>query len=153
LHHTTDSFAELASQARRRFVIASPFVDREGLDWIESLFDATAVSPSVKILIVRARDATSITTLGERAPRLRSRGVTILKYDIEHDRSLRQLGYESFHAKILLADDDKAYVGSSNMNRYSREHSLECGVVIRGPGARPISALVDAIISIAEGWK
>lgn len=152
LHHTTDSLAELASQARRRFVIASPFVDNEGLDWIESLFDATPARPLVRTLIVRARDETSVTALSERAQRLRARGVSVLKYDIEHDRSLRQLGYESFHAKILLADDDKAYVGSSNMNRYSRDHSLECGVVVRGPGARPISALVDAIISISEAW-
>ena len=102
---------------------------------------------------MRGRDETSVIALGERGQRLNARGVSVLKYDIEHDRSLRHLGYESFHAKILLADDDKAYVGSSNMNRYSRDHSMECGIVVRGPGAKPVSALVDAIISIAQIWK
>lgn len=152
LYHTSDSLAELASQARRRFIIASPFVDSEGLDWIESLFDASGSGPLERTIIVRGRDATSTEALRERVEHLKARGIIVLKYDIEHDRAVRQLGYESFHAKVLLADTDKAYIGSSNMNRSSRDHSMECGVVVRGPGAKPVAALIDAIISIAQPW-
>ncbi|WP_439542591.1 phospholipase D-like domain-containing protein [Hyphomicrobium sp.] len=152
LYHTTDSLAELASQARRRFVIASPFIDKEGMDWVESLFDATAKHPIQRILIIRGRDAEDELLLRRHNASLYSRSVTVLRYDIEHDRAVRQLGYESFHAKIMLADDDKAYVGSSNMTRASRDYSMECGVVVRGPGAKPVAALVEAIIGICKPW-
>ncbi|MFM9850252.1 MAG: phospholipase D-like domain-containing protein [Hyphomicrobiaceae bacterium] len=152
LYHTTDSLAELASQARRRFVIASPFIDKEGMDWVESLFDATAKHPIQRILIIRGREAEDEYLLRERSKALHDRGVSVLRYDIEHDRAVRPLGYESFHAKLMLADDDKAYVGSSNMTRYSRDYSMECGVVIRGPGAAPVAALIDAIIRISKPW-
>jgi phosphatidylserine/phosphatidylglycerophosphate/cardiolipin synthase-like enzyme len=46
-------------------------------------------------------------------------------------------GYETFHAKVLLADDDEAYVGSANMTKWSFEQSLELGVLVRGRAARP----------------
>src|SRR5579872_7293189 len=42
LYNTKDSLIELASQAERRLVIISPFLDREGIEWIGQLFEATA---------------------------------------------------------------------------------------------------------------
>jgi hypothetical protein len=36
------------------------------------------------------------------------------------------------------------------MNRWSRDVSMECGVIVSGPCVRPVSTLVDVIISIAE---
>lgn len=153
LYHTTDSLAELAGQARRRFVIASPFIDKEGLDWVESLFDATLNYKIGRILIVRGVKDEDKQLLRDRHASLLARSVTVFRYYIEHDPAIRPIGYESFHAKLLLADDDKAYVGSSNMTSHSRDFSMECGVIVRGPGAKPVAALIDTMIGISKPWK
>jgi phosphatidylserine/phosphatidylglycerophosphate/cardiolipin synthase-like enzyme len=78
---------------------------------------------------------------------LASYGVKILSYAIARDTSR---SIETFHAKILLADGDKAYVGSANMTRWSRDFSMECGVILRGPSVKPVATLVDAILAISE---
>jgi phosphatidylserine/phosphatidylglycerophosphate/cardiolipin synthase-like enzyme len=49
------------------------------------------------------------------------------------------------HAKVVLADDHTAYVGSLNMNR-SFEYSLEVGVCVYGRSA----ALIAEVVSAAE---
>ena len=71
-------------------------------------------------------------------------------YSIAHDPSLRTPTVETFHAKILLADDDKAYIGSANMTRWSRDFSMERGVILRGPSVRPVATLVDAVLGVSE---
>lgn len=153
LYYTTDSLVELAGEARRRFVIASPFIDSDGLDWVESLFEATQRHVVHRTLVIRGvKDADKV-LMRSREPTLRRLGVNVFKYYIEHDPATRPIGYESFHAKLLLADDDKAYVGSSNMTSASRDYSMECGVVVRGPGARPVAALVDTILRISQPWS
>jgi phosphatidylserine/phosphatidylglycerophosphate/cardiolipin synthase-like enzyme len=131
----------------------SPFLDDEGLQWIGQLFDATAARPIQRTLIARGRDAKESEVLRSHQHELVAKDVKILIYAITHDPALRSVPIETFHAKILLADFDKAYIGSSNMNRWSRDFSMECGVVIRGPGARPAATLVDALLRISEPWQ
>lgn len=147
LHHTADSLAELVQSATRRFVIASPYVDEEGLAWVESMCSHAKVGVQ-RTLLVRGIDDESIRALHGWSARLAALKLTVRQYCIERAGS----GYESFHAKMLLADDDKAYIGSANMNRPSRGYSLECGVVVRGPGARPIASLIEAMISLSRPW-
>ena len=36
-------------------------------------------------------------------------------------------GRESFHAKVILADDCRAYVGSANVTGWSLDYSMELG--------------------------
>jgi phosphatidylserine/phosphatidylglycerophosphate/cardiolipin synthase-like enzyme len=74
----------------------------------------------------------------------------VLTYAIAHDPALRTPIIETFHAKILLADDERAYIVSANVNRWSRDVSMECRVIITGPCVRPVATLVDAMISVAE---
>jgi phosphatidylserine/phosphatidylglycerophosphate/cardiolipin synthase-like enzyme len=153
LYNTKDSLIELASSARQRFVIVSPFLDNEGLEWIGQLFDATMSYPVQRILIARGLDPKDAEILRSNKPMLSSKDVRILTYAITHDSVLRSIPVETFHAKILSADFDKAYIGSSNMNRWSRDFSMECGVVIRGPAAKPVSTLIDALLQISESWR
>jgi phosphatidylserine/phosphatidylglycerophosphate/cardiolipin synthase-like enzyme len=152
LHNTKDSLIELASAARSRFVIISPFLDDEGLEWIGQLFQATTAESVQRTLIARGLDTKEAEVIRSHRPMLASKNVRVLTYAISHDPALRRIPVETFHAKILLADLDKAYIGSSNMNRWSRDFSMECGVVIRGPAAKPVATLVDALLQISEQW-
>lgn len=150
LYDTKDSLIELASQAERRLVIISPFLDREGLEWIGQLFETTAKKSIKRIMIVRGRDQTETDVLTKHSSQIADWGVDILAYAISHDPVLRSPAVETFHAKILLADADKAYIGSANMTRWSRDFSMECGVILRGPSVKPVATLVEAMIKISE---
>lgn len=149
LHDTRDSLHSLAKNAEKRLVIMSPFLDEYGMEWAEELFSASS-SASAKVLIVRAIDSNSMRALQARRTNLEARGVRLLRYAITHERTERESAIESFHAKIILSDSLRAYIGSSNMNRASRDISLECGVTINGPAVRPVVTLVDSIISVAS---
>jgi phosphatidylserine/phosphatidylglycerophosphate/cardiolipin synthase-like enzyme len=153
LYDTKDSLVELASQAQRRLVIVSPFLDSEGLQWIGQLFDATAGKSMDRILVVRGRDRLEVEALCNQESQLSSLGIKVLSYAITHDPALRSPAIETFHAKILLADNDKAYIGSANMTRWSRDFSMECGVILKGPSVKPVATLIEAIIKISNSWK
>ncbi len=153
LHHTKDNLIELASEARKRFVIVSPFLDEEGAEWILSLLEAPARRKVPSTLILRGRDPKDIAILLTHRAAIEALGARILSYAITHDPGTRSPALETFHAKILLADNDKAYIGSSNMTRWSRDFSMECGVTIRGPCVKPVATLVDAICSVSIDWQ
>ena len=152
LYNTKDCLIELASQAEKRMVIVSPFLDREGMQWIRQLFEAPRGKSLERIMIVRARDEAEIEAMMSVRGWLSDNSITVLSYAIMHDRAARTAMLETFHAKIILADNDKAYVGSSNMTRWSRDFSMECGVILRGPAVKPVATLVEAIIQIGSPW-
>lgn len=150
LYHTKDSLIELASLARKRLVIVSPFLDSDGIEWIGQLFEATSKVNLDRTLIVRGRDKGVRAALETHAATLAAWNANVLSYAIVHDPGTRSPSIETFHAKIVLADSDKAYVGSSNMTLSSRDISMECGVIVEGPGVKPVATLVDAISLISE---
>lgn len=150
LYDTKDSLVELASQAQRRLVIVSPFLDSEGLQWIGQLFGTTAGKAVDRILVVRGRDPLEVEALSSHQSLLSSFRINVLSYAITHDPAFRSPSVETFHAKILLADNDKAYIGSANMTRWSRDFSMECGVILKGPSVKPVATLIDAIIKISN---
>jgi phosphatidylserine/phosphatidylglycerophosphate/cardiolipin synthase-like enzyme len=149
LYDTKDSLIELASQARQRFTIVSPFLDLDGIEWIINLFQASDKRIQ-RTLIVRGRGEADLQLLRAHRLRFSECKARVLAYAISHDPDLRSPSLETFHAKILLADVHQAYIGSANMNRSSRDFSMECGVIIAGPCVRPVATLVDAIMSIAS---
>ena len=148
LHETKDNLIDLASRATGQLVIVSPFVDDAGLDWITQLFN-TAPQDVKRILIVRATDARIKASLKQRTLFFESCKAKLYSYAIPRTGADAGLAIETFHAKIVLADRDKAYIGSSNMNLASREISMECGVTLWGPCVRPVATLIDTIISIS----
>lgn len=149
LHETKDNLIDLASRSVNRLVIVSPFIDDAGLDWIAQLFNTAA--PDVKrILIVRGADSRVKALLRGRTQFFQNCDAKLYSYAVPRSGGDSPLGIETFHAKIVLADRDKAYIGSSNMNLASREISMECGVTLTGPCVRPVAALIDTIISISQ---
>lgn len=151
LQNTRDALIALASNARRRLVILSPFLDDVGMDWVEELFAAPPAEVE-HVLVVRGTDLALREILESRRSEHSRQGIKVYRYAIEHDPNTRDAKVETFHAKIVLCDRDAAYIGSSNMNRASRELSLECGVHIAGPCVRPVATLVDSILAIASEY-
>lgn len=138
---TEEALPAIAEAASRRFCVMTPYVDAVGAPVVANLFQRAA--PGVrKVLIVRA-EANDEMPVGLEAirPILKELDVSVLNFRLERG-SFR--GSETSHAKVVLADDVLAYVGSLNMNRWSLGYSLELGVRLRGASARDIARVVDA---------
>lgn len=74
-----------------------------------------------------------------------------MDYNVSHGiDSGRALPIETFHAKIVLADDRLAYVGSANILGLGDGTSLEAGVLIDGAAALQLARLVDAVLRVAR---
>lgn len=56
------------------------------------------------------------------------------------------------HAKLIIADCVKAYVGSANFTKSGLDHGLEAGVLVEGQIANAFSVWGNAIEATCEPW-
>lgn len=139
---TKEVLPALAERARLRFCVMTPFIDAVGAPVVLSLFERSRAC-SRKVLIIRATPNGGMpSAVLSMLPALDALGAQVRSLRIDRPEAA---GYETFHAKVLLADNDEAYVGSANMTKWSFEHSLELGVLVRGRAARTIARVVDAV--------
>ena len=144
LEHTEAILLHLAREARVRLAVLSPFMDAVGATSVVALFKATPTSVR-RVLVTRCPDGVVPPPLMAVMPELSALGVTIHNYWLPRAGG----GYETFHAKAVLADNRKAYLGSANMTHASLSLSMELGTLLQGESARTLAGVVDAILSIA----
>ena len=140
---TKEALPGIAESARNRFCVLTPYVDEIGAPILLNLF-ARAPAGVRRVLISRADHGHKMPPgLRSVAAELAALAVNVLSFRIERADAA---GNETSHAKVVLADDHTAYVGSLNMNRWSLEYSLELGVHVQGRSA----SLIADVISAAE---
>lgn len=147
---TGAAFMRLAQTASHRLVVMTPFIDGGGFRWLRRVFEA-AQEPVEKIVILRDahRYATELSV--ENADWLNALRVSVRDYHLAHDGSTgRTLPIETFHAKLLLADEALAYVGSANLLSSSEELSLETGLLVDGAAAVQVARLVEGVLRVAR---
>jgi hypothetical protein len=140
LVHTKDALEKLADAAANSLTIMTPFLNDEGLVIAVDLFRRT--SARRRHLIIR-RSGSARAAVDRGWPYLRQLNVDVLNYMLPVED-----GYETFHAKIVLADQDLAYVGSANMTAFAR-HSMELGILTDGRAARVVASIVRGVERIA----
>lgn len=147
---TPAAFLRVASAAQERFVVLSPFVNSSGFEWLRSLM--SSVNGRVrKILVLRDISLYSVDLAVHHREWLQDLNVSILDYNLSHPAEARRaLPIETFHAKIVLADDRLAYIGSANFLGSGSGTSLEAGVLVDGRAAAQVARLVDAIMQAAR---
>jgi len=138
---TEDGLHEIARRAVDELVILTPFLNEAAAPSLASVFAATKARN--RILVVRRFERVRRALACIRDELIYS-GVQIFDYYRMTDGE----AYETFHAKVVLADSHHAYVGSANFLRYSRA-SVEIGVIFHGNTVRVISKLVRAIRAIS----
>lgn len=145
LENTQEIFANLAKSAKHRFLVMTPFIDPDGGKKLVKLF--SNVSHGVrKQLIVRCAYGVPPEGLKDYQAELKAVGVKISNYWVPK----AQAGtYETFHAKIMLSDTNRCYVGSANMTQASLNVSLELGFLVEGEAAKTVGWMCDAILGIA----
>jgi phosphatidylserine/phosphatidylglycerophosphate/cardiolipin synthase-like enzyme len=140
----------LAQAAVHRLVVMTPFIDASGFRWLRRVFEATPAECR-KILIVRDTDRYAVELGVEHADWLRGLQVSVHDYHLSHGAaSDRQLPIETFHAKIVVADETLAYVGSANLLSSSEGSCLETGSLVEGAAASDVARLVDAVLRVAR---
>lgn len=146
-YETRDGFAHVAARARRRLVFLMPFIDSAGAEALCQLLRATGVSE--RIVIVRP-DSRLNRHYARFLPQLKAVGADVLEYWVPRDTRGDGPAAETFHAKLVLADQELVYVGSSNLLGSSLDGSLECGVLLDGEAARPFRLIVEAVVSVSN---
>lgn len=141
LQETGDTFQRLAASAGQRFLVMTPFLDADGLARVISLFEITR--PEVaRCLVVRDAAAPTITAVKQQ---LLDLNVSVFEFRLAKGAGQ----HETFHAKVVVADNDKCYVGSSNMTTWSFNYSLELGVYVQGESAKRTAEIVDAVLAVS----
>lgn len=151
IEETSDAFASLAASAIRSLTIMTPFLDESGADWALSLFGATIPGVRKHLILRFLKDPQSDwypAAYDSIRSRLREIGVDV--YDFAVPREDAPDFFETFHAKVVSADGSRAYVGSANLNRHSRETSMELGMLVAGTAAGRVEALLEKVRSIAH---
>lgn len=135
----------IAGAAKASLIVMTPFFDDVGAEVVVNLFENTPAQD--KCLILRAtKEGVPPEGLQKVKAHLASLCVEVVNFRLDRPGAP---GNETFHAKTVLGDDDAAYVGSSNMNQWSFEHSLELGLYVRGRAASRIAELVRAIRAVS----
>lgn len=144
LEHTEALMRHLAATATHRFVVMSPFLDQGGVEHLMELFAATR--PAVRrVFVVRCPDGVQPPALVAAMPQLAQLGVTVHNYWLLRPGG----GYETFHAKVIVSDDCRAYIGSANMTHASLSVSMELGAFLAGASVKTLTAVVDTVLAIA----
>lgn len=146
---TSEAFGDLAVSASTSLTVMTPFLDTHGGRWLARLMSQTRAGVQRTVILrYMASPSHPAYPAGVEAFRSATDGMDVEVLDYLLCKPLG--GYETFHAKVILADDSYAYVGSANMNRASLEHSMELGVLLRGDAARRIATIVAAIKKVAR---
>src|SRR5258708_9345767 len=120
----------------------APFLDRRGFQWLKDVVEA-ASPRAQKNLVLRDADRYVVDLGVQHAAWLSASAVSVFDYCLSHDHgSGRPLPVETFHAKIVLADEKLAYVGSANVLGTGEGTSLEAGVLVDGRAAAQVARLV-----------
>lgn len=147
---TDEVFTHLANRAKRRLVIATPFIDDTGFRWASSMFEATQAGE--RILLCRDFDDIKRLSL-DAVAHLKRLNVRVYEYRLSYEGSNGASVMETFHAKVVLADQTVSYIGSANFLRSSFERSVECGVLLEGDEVQKIHDLIEAMLNISMHLK
>jgi phosphatidylserine/phosphatidylglycerophosphate/cardiolipin synthase-like enzyme len=150
LEQTNRAFMTMAQNARKRFVVMTPFFDHGGSEWLQALLQQTARGVS-RYLVLRSLEDRSRGDYPTGIERVRGwlRAEAVCVYNYSLPRVIGA-GRETFHAKVILSDDTDAYVGSANLTTASLGYSMEMGLAVTGKAARRISLVVDAVLTVAD---
>ncbi len=150
IQKTDEVFDHLAHQAQQSLIIMTPFLDDAGAKFLLRLFGKVDGDVE-KIVILRFISlGPGYTKFPSGYPpirdELKAMGVKVYDYAVKRSNDWM---LETFHAKAILSDDKKAYIGSSNLDQYSLENSMELGVFLTGEPVKLVHRILKSILLIS----
>lgn len=145
LRDTKQLLPAIAESASTSFSVMTPFLDEVGAAVVLNLF-ARADVPDKCLVLRTMPDGNPPPGLASVRRGLCELGVAVVNFRLDRPDAS---GNETFHAKVVLADAASAYVGSTNMHKWSFEYSLELGLYVRGRAATRIADILLAIRAVS----
>jgi phosphatidylserine/phosphatidylglycerophosphate/cardiolipin synthase-like enzyme len=138
LRHTAGVLLDLIDRAAEDIRIAAPFADRHAVEFLtQPLIGASHRGVDVTV-VTSLGHATLFADLADRwTPDVRSR----LRVS-EVQTHLSPLGS---HAKVLVADSERGYVGSANLTSAGLSRQMEIGVELDGPQVADLTKMLIAL--------
>lgn len=124
----------LMFSAQRRLLIINPYWSVEGVKKLRIFQRADAVlPPQITIMTSELSNEHNIRGLDTFIAWMTEVGaeVTVLV-----PKELNGGGYPLVHAKVMIADGERAYLGSANISENGFQHSIEAGVAIQGAAVK-----------------
>lgn len=143
---TREVLPTIAEGAAGRFVVMTPFLDEVGAEIVLDLFRQVRHSVEKQLILRSTPDGDLPPGYLANAGELAHLGVKTFNFRLDKGDAP---GTETFHAKVVLGDSARAYVGSSNMNKWSFQYSLELGLLVSGRAAARIGQIVDAVTKVS----
>lgn len=153
---TTSAFEELISASKREIRVSSPFLQKDvasenSFPQLQELL-LSAFKRGCRLIILsrevpskRASDLKWIVDLAKR------NGFNERVEIFDYHKSLKGGKVDSStHAKLLIADNSMAYIGSAELRLNSLYRNFEVGVVIHGLKVEGLVELFDSMTNIAR---
>src|ERR1700722_2660555 len=97
-----------AETALRRLVVMTPFIDASGFRWLPRMLETTHANCQ-RIIVLRNADQYTVELGVQHADWLRAMQISVRDYHLSHSPAEgRALPIETFHAKVVVADDTLA---------------------------------------------
>lgn len=149
IENTGEIFTDLAARSDEQFVVMTPFLDQDGAAKLVQMF--RQVPPEAnKRPIIRCQDNIPPASLASIGDELKQIGVHVFNYWLPKEQPGT---YETFHAKVVLSNSARCYVGSANMTQASFAYSMELGFLVEGEAAKTVAWLCDAITKTATACR
>jgi len=154
MNSLVDEFNYLFSRAKSTIKICSPFLEYNGFNFFkEVLIKKAKMDVKIKILSRQIKLNEKNTRYFDIEKLYKVFDEKGLKKKIE----IRNYYYQSkerltssIHAKLIIIDDNLAYIGSGEIRKNSFEKNLELGVIISGSKVTELSLLFDKLFSKSE---
>jgi len=136
--------------AESELIVVTPFFTRFGVDvFVDYLAQATGRGIRVTVL---TRDVTGEKDNADHVQRIHEtvtetgdvRNLQLFEYDSDHG---------NLHAKALIADGRRAYVGSANFTNYSLKTAIEIGLIVQGPVVNELAGFFSAVLSSSDTMR
>lgn len=139
----------LITEAEREIIILNPFFEQAGFDRLASaLLAAARRGTAITIISHRLTDPTSTnhTVMSRLVRRAAADSLNDRFSFYEYQQGEAGHIVLASHAKVLLADGEKAYIGSANLTEYGMARRVEIGVLLQGPQVKHLRLVLKAIM-------
>jgi hypothetical protein len=123
--------SNLIFTAKNRLLVVSPYWSAEGISNLKLARDVKQKPPAEIIVMTSANPSSpNRRGLSEFASWMRAEGANV---KILVPKPLSDGTDPMVHAKVILADGERGYLGSANISENGLQRSIEAGVGLRGP--------------------
>lgn len=149
MRQITSRLLDLCREATESITIVSPFLERGGVDWLLPGLEG-ALERGVSLTLVSRelrRGEPNYEAIRELVEVSENNEGNLSVYDYYGPDPDSNRPLYTLHSKVLLADENVAYIGSANFTTYGFRENLEVGVVLEG---NRVEQLVDLFRHIIE---